>query len=206
MWSATDKKARSEAMLGELAELGLMVARELAVRLRGSEDAGETVALAGAFHKASRAVRLTLALDAKLDRDAARDAAMAAKDAQAQAQADAAAEAAEPRRADLRAAAARRPSGRIEAPGDPVLDLLSRIIWNEAEGDEEDYEALFEDFDARLDKATLRPEFADLPVEAVAWRVITDMGLSPGIARSLGEPQKAERIAPAREPQPADSG
>src|SRR5947207_900782 len=92
----TDKQARVEAMLGELAELSLGVARELAVRLRESEDTQETVALAGAFQKMSRVVRLTLALDAKLEREAARDAAAdarAALEAQAEANAEAAEEA-----------------------------------------------------------------------------------------------------------------
>src|ERR1700710_1254644 len=75
----TDKKARAEAILGELVELSLVVARELATRVRESEDTEETVALAGAFQKVSRVVRLTLALDAKLERDAARDAAADAR-------------------------------------------------------------------------------------------------------------------------------
>ena len=39
----------------------------------------ETVALAGAFNKVSRVMRLTLALDAELERDAARDAATEAR-------------------------------------------------------------------------------------------------------------------------------
>jgi hypothetical protein len=66
-------------MLGEIAELGLVVAKELTARLRESEDVDETVALAGAFQKISRVVRLTLALDFKLDRGAARDAREAEK-------------------------------------------------------------------------------------------------------------------------------
>ena len=61
-----EKRARAEAMLGELAELGLMVARELAVRTRESEDPDQTVALAGAFQKVSRVVRLALALNLSL--------------------------------------------------------------------------------------------------------------------------------------------
>ncbi|WP_293373189.1 hypothetical protein [Phenylobacterium sp.] len=69
-----EKQARAEAMLGELAELALMASRELAVRVRESEDADEIVALAAAFEKSSRVVRLTLALDFKLERDAAREA------------------------------------------------------------------------------------------------------------------------------------
>src|SRR3569623_3083166 len=72
MSGAADKRARAEAMLGELAELGLMLARDLAVQARAAEDAQEKVALAAAFQKTSRAVRLTLALDFQLDRQAAR--------------------------------------------------------------------------------------------------------------------------------------
>jgi len=89
MASATAKRERAEAILGELAELSLMLARDLAAHAREAEDADEKVALAAAFQKMARTARLTLALDAKLDRDAARDAAAAAKAAQ-----DAAADAA----------------------------------------------------------------------------------------------------------------
>ncbi|HZZ68359.1 MAG TPA: hypothetical protein VFE18_09310, partial [Phenylobacterium sp.] len=66
-------------MLGELAEQALMVAKDLAVRMRECEDTGEAVALSDAFRKVSRVVRLTLALDFKLDRDAARNDREAAK-------------------------------------------------------------------------------------------------------------------------------
>src|SRR5438045_6474526 len=89
MTCQTEKRARAEAMLGEIAELALVVARELAVRVRESEDVDQTVALADAFQKVSRVVRLTLALDFKLERDAARDARDAARVAE-KAEADAA--------------------------------------------------------------------------------------------------------------------
>jgi hypothetical protein len=178
------KQARAEAMLGELAELGLMVAKELAARLRASEDAGETVALAGAFQKASRAVRLTLALNAKLDRDAARHAAAEAQAAQVQAREDAA-----------RAAAADAPTDPVEARKDRVRSLLNRLLWNEAESDQEDYEILVEDLNARLDEAALSPDFEDLSVETLARRIIADMGLTAHFALTLGEP----RPAPTRE-------
>jgi hypothetical protein len=69
-------------MLGEVAELALMVARELAVRTRESEDVDQTVALADAFQEVSRVVRLTLALDFKLERDAARDVRDVAREAE----------------------------------------------------------------------------------------------------------------------------
>lgn len=199
------KRDRAEAMLGELAELGLMVARELAVRVRGSEDVDETVALAGAFNTATRVVRLTLALDAKLDREAARDAAVAAQQAKAEAAGDAEVvaaqlrQAAEQRRDDARAAAGNLP---VEARKGRVRDLLNRLVWNESEGDREDYEVLRDDLNARLEEAALSPEFMELPIEALARRVIADMDLSGDFALSLGE----SKPAPVRELQPADTG
>jgi hypothetical protein len=195
MTSHPEKQARAEAMLGELAELGLMVARELAVRVRGCEDVEETVALAGAFDKTTRVVRLTLALDAKLVRDAARDAAAEAEDA---------AEAA--RAAEPRAAVAPRRTNPIEARKRRVGNLLNRLLWRECEGDSEEYEVLFDDLNARLDEAALCPDFETLPIETLVRRVIADMGLTSPFALSLGEAHPPSAAAPAREPQPADTG
>jgi hypothetical protein len=192
------KQARVEAMLGELAELSLGVARELAVRLRESEDTDETVALAGAFQKMSRVVRLTLALDARLEREAARDAAAEARDAQ-KAEAEAAVQ------RQLAALGLGTPPAAdtpIEARKARVRGLMNRLLWTESEGEEEDYEVLVEDLNARLDEAALSPDFEDLPIEALARRMIADMGLSGELALSLGEPKPA----PARELQTADTG
>jgi len=173
-----EKRARAEAMLGELAELGLMVARELAVRTRESEDVAQTVALADAFQKVSRVVRLTLALDVKLERDAARDAREARK-AEAEAQAQAA------RRAE--ASAPHAAPDASEARKSRVQNLLNRLLWNECEGDSEDYAVLFDDLSARLDEAALSDDFATLPIEALARRVAADMGLSGDVTLSLCE-------------------
>jgi hypothetical protein len=194
MMRNTQKQARAEAMLGELAELSLVVARELAVRLRESENTEETVALAGAFQKMSRVVRLTLALDAKLERDAARDAAAEAQASeQAQAQAEAKA---------VREAWTDQPDDPTEARKVRVRGLMNRLLWTESEGEQEDYEILFDDLNARLDEAALSPDFEDLPIETLARRVIADMGLTGRFALSLGEP----KAAPARELQTADTG
>ena len=189
-------------MLGELAELGLMVARELAVRLRGCEDVDETVALAGAFHKVSRVVRLTLALDAKLEREAARDAAadaLAAREAEADAQAEAAC-----------AAVACAPADPVEARKTRVGNLINRLIWNECEGDSDEYEVLFDDLNARLDEAALSPDFEEVPIETLARRVIADMGLTGDFALSLREAPDpapdAAKGAAACGPQPTDTG
>ena len=170
-----EKRARAEAMLGELAELGLMVARELAVRTRESEDVAQTVALADAFQKVSRVVRLTLALDVKLEQDAAREARKAEAEAQAQAA----------RRAE--ASAPRAAPDASEARKSRVQNLLNRLLWNECEGDSEDYAVLFDDLSARLDEAALSGDFATLPIETLARRVAADMGLSGDVTLSLCE-------------------
>jgi hypothetical protein len=192
-----EKQARAEAMLGELAELSLVVARELATRLRESEDTEETVALAGAFQKMSRVVRLTLALDAKLERDAVADARLAERD-----EIEAARVAECVRREEARVARAAQPADPIETRKTRVRKLVNRLLWNESEGEEEDYEVLAEDLNARLDEAALSPDFEELPLETLTRRLIADMGLTDRFALSVGE----VRAAPTRELQPIDTG
>ena len=189
-----EKQVRAEAILGELAELGLMVAKELAVRLRECEDTEETVALAGAFQKVSRVVRLTLALDFKLERDAAREERAEAQEA---------------------ATAARLAENDDDLYGDHDADdpaeprkrrvdsLMNRLLWNESEGDEAEYEILREDLTARLDEAALSPDFMTLPIETLTRRLIADMGLSGDLKLSLGEPPAGRT---QRTPEPADTG
>jgi hypothetical protein len=195
-----EKRARAEAMLGELAEVSLMVAKELATRLRESEDVDQTVALADAFQKVSRVVRLTLALDFKLERDATRDAKAEAREAQ-----KAEAEAATQRRlAALGLLAPGAAQGPVEARKTRVSNLVNRLLWNECEGDSEDYEVLFDDLSARLDEAALSADFETLPIETLARRVIADMGLSGDLTLSLSETPAGE--APPRTPELADTG
>jgi hypothetical protein len=187
-----EKQARAEAMLGELAELALMMARELAVRVRESEDTEETVALAAAFQKTSRVVRLTLALDFKLERDAAREAQAAAREAEAAS-------------APAPVPPARPAPDRIEQRKTRVHNLLNRLLWNESEGDSEDYEVLFDDLGARLDEAALSPDFETLPIEVLAQRMIADMGLSGDLTLSLCETPQSS-VEDALQPPLADTG
>jgi hypothetical protein len=175
-------------MLGEIAELGLMVARELAVRTRESEDVDQTVALADAFQKVSRVVRLTLALDFKLARDAAREARAEAREAAELTEATAALAAPTP----------------IAARKTRVSKLLNRLLWNECEGDSEEYEVLSDDLTARLDEAGRSADFETLPIEVIAHRVIADMDLSGELTLSLCETPVGD--APGRTPELADTG
>src|ERR1700761_3347327 len=73
---------RTAQMLGEIAELSLALARDLATEARGAETPEQKALLADAFQKVSRGLRLTLALNAKLNRDAAREERDAAREAE----------------------------------------------------------------------------------------------------------------------------
>ena len=193
-----EKQARSEAILGELAELGLALARDLAAQARACEDPEQQAALVEAFHKTSRTVRLTLALDAKLDRDAARE----ARDAEACASRTEAAPAMTtpmthaPWRAEPTAAAARK--GRVRS-------LMNRLLWDESEGDEAEHEVLSDDLEARLDEAARAPDFEAIPIEAVARRIAADMGLSSRLVLTLCEPSPPPASCEAPTPSPAPS-
>jgi len=184
-------------MLGELAELGLMLARDLAVQARAAEDADEKVALAAAFQKTSRAVRLTLALDFQLERQAAR----AEREAELQSREDLVAQDRAAWMADRAAEpAAPPPAERQKAR---VRGVLKRLLWTEAEGDEEEFDVLIEDLDVRLDEAAQAEGFADLPIEALAQRLKSDMQIEGRLVVTT-----ARSLAPANTPAPplADTG
>ncbi|MGZ6019344.1 MAG: hypothetical protein ACXWKO_11785, partial [Phenylobacterium sp.] len=187
---------------GELAELGLMLARDLAVQAREAETPEDKAAMADAFQKTSRTVRLTLALDAKLDRDAARDAREAAREA--------AAEAADAQLREsriIKAAQAARVSLTDPTPEENqkrrVRQVLNRLLWNESERDQEEYEVLLEDLDARLYEAEDAPGFADMPIEVLAQKLKADMRISGELVVTT-----AQSIAPANTTPPplADTG
>jgi len=194
MSDATTKRDRVEQILGELAELSLMLARDLAVQARACEDAEEKVALVTAFQKTARTTRLTLALDAQLDRQAARDAREAAKDAQAQA-ADAALRESRIMKAAEQALGDLRDPSPEENQKRRVKGVLNRLLWNESEGDEEEYEVLLEDLDARLCEAEDAPGFADLPIEVLAQKLAADMRLTGELVVTT-----AQTIVPANTP------
>ena len=202
MANTSAKRERAEQILGELAELSLMLARDLAVQARAAEDAGEKVALTAAFQKMARTARLTLALDFKLDRDAARDAAAAAKAAQ-----EAAADAALRESRIMKAAQAAHHHLTQPSPEETqkrrVTSVLNRLLWRESEGDQEEYEVLREDLEARLDEAQDAPGFADMPIEVLAHKLKADMRLSGQLVVTT-----AERIVAANTPPPplADTG
>ncbi|MBS0333536.1 MAG: hypothetical protein JSS35_12275 [Proteobacteria bacterium] len=191
-------------MLGELAEVSLAVAKELARRLHASETPEEAETLAGAFHKISRTMRLSLALDAKLEREAARDAQAQAREAEtARLEAEARPAVAQPAAAPC---ASEHPSHAIKAQKSRVRGLLNRLLWNEAEGDSDEYDVLWDDLSARLDEAARDPAFLDLPIERLAGRMVADMGLSGRLTLTVYTPPEPVSAPPSAVSETTDTG
>jgi hypothetical protein len=142
--------------------IGISLARDLHACALAEPDPKATAETALAFHRVSRSVRQSMALEAKLKRDLAR------QDQKARAEAVQAAETrVRTRKAQVRAA-------------------VERLIWTEAEGDEE-AERLIDELGEHLDEAALHQGFADDPVEIHIARLRADLGLSSG-AEAPGPP------------------
>src|SRR5687767_8645814 len=118
---AAEMALRHARNLGELAELGMSLARDLHARALAAETPKEAADLTAGFHRISRSARQTMALEARLLRDAVRH------DKEVQRDVEIAARAQVQKRKD-----------RIEA-------CVSRLIWSESERDEDDNDALEED-------------------------------------------------------------
>jgi hypothetical protein len=151
MSRAAEMAERHQAVLTELSALGLDLARVLHERALAAETPEETAALAGAFHRISRSVRQTLALEARLKRDLKRQ-----------------------DRDDL-AETERQQTSLIRTRKAQVRAAVERLVWTEAEPDEA--EDLLSDLDERLAEEALYPGFACDPVEAHIERLTTDLGL-----------------------------
>ncbi|HEY3695458.1 hypothetical protein [Phenylobacterium sp.] len=147
----SDRDATAEEqdrVLRELAELGLAFARELKTQVGLVKSVGEADALALAFHRATRSVRLAIALQAKLARERH-----------------------EVARLD-RTAAARR----TEARKEQIRTALSREIFTD-EAEQEAAESLAERLDERLDEDALFEAFLVGPLEAAITRIRDDLGM-----------------------------
>jgi len=166
MFDAAESQAeKTQRVLGELTELGLTLARDLHARALAAESAEEAQALGLAFHRISRSVRQSLALEARMQRDAKlaeREAWIAERQA-------------EDRARQAHGARLRDHKGRVHV-------AMQRLIWTEAEGDEDEVEALEEDLSARLDEAALDEAFLEIPVEVLAARFTAEMNLAAGPA------------------------
>jgi hypothetical protein len=153
--TTAERRAR---MLQALGDGALSLAMNLHARAMATEGDAMAVELAGAFHKVSRSVRQSLALEAQFEREEARK----AKEAEDRARVDRA--------------------RRVSTQSDQVRLRVERLIWNEADGKEA--EALLADLDDLLELAAADADFLDLPVEILVARIAHDLQLA---AQSAGE-------------------
>jgi hypothetical protein len=162
MSGASDMAERHGCILAELSELGLGLARDLQQRALAAETPEAAADLADAFHRISRSVRQTLALEAKLERERRR-----------RAQEDEIEELRQrPQRAEKRAAEVRR--------------AVERLIWTEAESDER-AEQLLADLDDYLSWEIVSDTFLAERLQTYVARVCEDLGIGrrgPGVDAS----------------------
>jgi len=162
-----DLTARHARGLAELSELGLSLARDLHACALAAEEPLAKAEVALAFHRVSRSVRQSMALEARLMRDLRRQ------------EGEAGAEAVKVEKARLGARKAQ------------VRAAVERLIWNEAETEDAGLQ-LIDELDERLDEAALYETFADGPVEAIVARLRADLGLA---AAALPEEAGSDRPA-----------
>ena len=173
---------RDAAILSELAELGLTLARDLHTRALAADTPEQAADLAQAFHAVGRSVRQTLALEARLHRDHQRADREDRLDAQRQANSRNLI-----RKAQLRSA-------------------VEGVIWTEYEGTEA--ENLLDDLDHHLDEAILYDDFTSDPVETHIQRICSQLDLKTEGANPLSPsataPPNGKQLA-AQDPPPGRS-
>lgn len=184
--------ARAErrlALLEELAEIGMALARDVKAEAARAADAGEGAGDLGLrFARIARAVRQTLALEAHLE------AGLADELARAQARETARALAARDAQAGLGQARRRRACEVVEdlfrSEASPAeRPRLERELWD------------------WLEAAPEAEAFAELPVGEIVLAICRDLGLSPDWSRWPDEAWAAEAAAAARgDPPAAGSG
>jgi hypothetical protein len=182
MATPLEMRARQDRILAELSELGLALARDLQACALAAGEASEKAELSLAFHRTSRSVRQSLALEAKFERDrqtAAREDCEVAE-----------------RAATLRVATRKA----------QVKLVVERCVWAEADGDEA--EKLLSDLDDILELDTLSGTFSgDDAIEAHVARICAQLGVDTPeafAARRAEEPSPA--VASDAMPEPRAAG
>ncbi|HVI30482.1 hypothetical protein [Phenylobacterium sp.] len=190
---------RHSAMLAELAAMSLTLARDLQTRALEAETPEEAAKLAAAFHRVSRGLRQTLALELKVIRyrdEAAREAGAAPP--QGLPDQPAGPTAPDPAVARRLAAVRRRirdawseheaadwlPDDAEDAPKRPPRPPLSDPLWGR--------------LDAFLDAAAQRPDLLDADFDILVIEACDAIGLDAGLLYDIRDPATPE-------PAPADS-
>ena len=179
-----DRAERHLRILQELADIGMELVRAVKARALDPEaDPAATAELVLTFSRIARAVRQTVALEARIDRDR---------------------QAAAVERAERRV---RETLDRALRHKARVRDLVERAIDSEASGAAA--EDLLLDLDERLEDADDLAGFADRPVAEIVARICRDLGVAPPPNlwddADLGIVQDRAMATPGIRPAPAES-
>lgn len=170
MSQPSEMAERHGRILARLSELGLSLAEATHERALAAETPKEAAELGLAFHRISRSVRQTLALEARLEREGQREL------------------------AEMRVQAARDQADAAERRKAQVRLAVEREIWDEYE-DSEEIEDLLDGLAQRLDREAVAGGFAaTTSVEAHVERIRADLGLPDRDEAADSEDRGAEDI------------
>lgn len=155
MSSAEDMFERHAAVLVELAEIGMVMARDLRDEVEAAETPEAKARAVAAYPRVARAVRQCLALEARFRRDAARDL------------------------VEQEGRVRREIDTHIRRRKAQVRIWMQRAICNETPDDDDTTEMRLEDLYERLDDQVLDEDFALQPFEDVIANLHRQLGLSP---------------------------
>lgn len=145
-----DMAERHGRMLKRLGEMAMALAEETYEAAMSAEDPQERERLKACFHRLSRSVRQTVALEARLERMRHRQVLET-----------------ERRLDEVRQARVKRRRAQVDAS-------LTRLIWTEAERC--DYGDLVVELTKILNEEALSEDFLDGPVEDLVARIKADLG------------------------------
>ena len=154
MDSDAEMMQRHAALLARFAGQAASLAEDLHACALSAETRQEKEGYALSFQRMGRALRQTLALEAKLRKDAAREA-RGAEEHQAARKAEA-----------------------VSSRRNAVKAEVTRLIWTEAERDTEARDHLELDLEERLFLEAAAETFLDQPIETVIERLAQDLGLT----------------------------
>jgi hypothetical protein len=169
MTASEDMAERHARQLARYAELSLSLAEDVHAAAVAAEDPDQKARLASGFHKLGRAMRQSIALEAKFVRDRAQDQ-----------------RAAETAAADARRAAVQRRQDQVRAD-------LERQIYCEVEP--RDAAAWLADLTERLEEEALYDDFDDETVEVHIARLAADLGLTGEVVRDYAPRALRPRFA-----------
>jgi hypothetical protein len=181
MVDAIPMAERHARLLTELAELGMVLARKLQARAMAAETTAEERAAANTFHRISRSLRQTLALEAQLERLRRR---MLAEDIEA---------------------AAERTEAAVTRRKAQAGAVIERLIWREHD-DEDQANHLVEHMQHLIDEDALDEDFLCGPIKAYLDRLRDDLRLPPDEPDEDPKPVAQPATAPISSAHPRAGG